>query len=376
MTRMDAIDPIAALKTTAARPFTEARAMPPGIYTSEAVCAAEKERIFARDWVCVGRAAALAKPGDYLTYDLAGQPIIVLRDQSGEIRALSNVCLHRMSTLLTGTGNRRLISCPYHAWTYNLDGTLRGAPFMTKNDCFDRAGLKLPVIRSEVWLGWIFVTLDPEAEPVARRLSKLAGEIAPFGMENYVEFFREEHVWDTNWKVLAENFMESYHLPACHAATIGGVSKIADYDMPEGEPAYNIHFISKDEKFRLACAHPDNTTLTGEWRTRNAIFSVYPSLMITVTPGYFWYLSMQPVSAGQVHIIFGGGFSPEFAADPEAETMIAEVKTLLDAVNVEDRGCTERVFKGVSSRLAAPGPMSHLERPLYDFTRYLADRLG
>lgn len=376
MTRMDAIDPIAELKATAARPFTEARAMPPGVYTSEAVCAAEKERIFARDWVCVGRAAALAKPGDYLTYDLAGQPIIVLRDQSGEIRALSNVCLHRMSTLLTGTGNRRLISCPYHAWTYNLDGTLRGAPFMTKNECFHREGLKLPEIRSEVWLGWIFVTLDAEAEPVARRLSKLAEEIAPFGMENYVEFFREEHVWDTNWKVLAENFMESYHLPACHAATIGGVSKIADYDMPEGEPAYNIHFISKDEKFRLACAHPDNTTLTGEWRTRNAIFSVYPSLMITVTPGYFWYLSMQPVSAGQVHIIFGGGFSPEFAADPEAETMIAEVKTLLDAVNVEDRGCTERVFKGVSSRLAAPGPMSHLERPLYDFTRYLADRLG
>jgi phenylpropionate dioxygenase-like ring-hydroxylating dioxygenase large terminal subunit len=373
---MDAIDPIAQLKATAARPFTEALAMPPGIYTSEAVCAAEKERIFSRDWVCVGRAASLAKPGDYLTYDLAGQPIIVVRDQAGEIRALSNVCLHRMSTLLTGSGNRRLISCPYHAWTYNLDGTLRGAPYMTRNECFHREGLKLPTIRSEVWLGWIFVTLNAEAEPVASRLSRLAEEIAPFGMENYVEFFREEHVWDTNWKVLAENFMESYHLPACHAATIGGVSNIAEHDMPEGEPAYNIHFISKDEKFRLACAHPANTTLTGEWRTRNAIFSVYPSLMITVTPGYFWYLSMQPVSAGKVHIIFGGGFSPDFAADPEAETMIAEVKALLDAVNVEDRGCTERVFKGVSSRLAAPGPMSHLERPLYDFTRYLADRLG
>ncbi|MFQ8430449.1 aromatic ring-hydroxylating oxygenase subunit alpha [Amaricoccus sp. W119] len=375
MTRMDAIDPIAELKATAARPFTQAMAMPPALYTSEAVCAAEKERIFARDWICVGRASRLAKPGEYMTYDLAGQPVIVLRDNDGEIRAMSNVCLHRMSTLLTGSGRRKVITCPYHAWMYELDGTLRNASYMDRNECFHREGMRLPQVRCEVWLGWIFITLNETAEPVARRLAKLAGEIAPFGMEDYVEFFREEHVWDTNWKVLAENFMESYHLPACHAATIGGVSNIAEFDLPEGEPAYNIHFISKDEKFRLACAHPANTRLTGEWRTRNAIFSVYPSLMITVTPGYFWYLSMQPVSAGQVHIIFGGGFSPDFANDPEAESMIAEVKALLDAVNVEDRGCTERVYKGVSSRLAAAGPMSHLERPLYDFARYLAERL-
>lgn len=375
MTRMDAIDPIAELKATAARPFTQAMAMPPALYTSEAVCAAEKERIFARDWICVGRASRLAKPGEYMTYDLAGQPVIVLRDNDGEIRAMSNVCLHRMSTLLTGSGRRKVITCPYHAWMYELDGTLRNASYMDRNECFHREGMRLPQVRCEVWLGWIFITLNETAEPVARRLAKLAGEIAPFGMEDYVEFFREEHVWDTNWKVLAENFMESYHLPACHAATIGGVSNIAEFDLPEGEPAYNIHFISKDEKFRLACAHPANTRLTGEWRTRNAIFSVYPSLMITVTPGYFWYLSMQPVTAGQVHIIFGGGFSPDFANDPEAESMIAEVKALLDAVNVEDRGCTERVYKGVSSRLAAAGPMSHLERPLYDFARYLAERL-
>ena len=375
MTRMDVLDPIAALKATAARPFAEARAMPPALYTSEAVCAAEKDRIFARDWVCVGRASRLGKPGEYLTYDLAGQPILVLRDQKGQIRAMSNVCLHRMSTLLAGSGRRKVITCPYHAWMYDLDGALLNASYMEKNDCFHRAGMRLPEIRSEVWLGWIFVTLNPEAEPVATRLAKLAEEIAPFGMADYVEFFREEHVWDTNWKVLAENFMESYHLPACHAATIGGVSDIADEAMPEGEPGYNIHFISKDEKFRLAVAHPANTALEGEWRRRSAIFSVYPSLMVTVTPGYFWYLSLRPVTAGQVHILFGGGFSPDFAKDPEAESMIAEVKGLLDAVNAEDRDCTERVFRGVSAPLAQAGPISHLERPLYDFARYLAERL-
>jgi len=195
-------------------------------------------------------------------------------------------------------------------------------------------------------------------------------------MESYTELFREEHVWDTNWKVLAENFMESYHLPACHAATIGGVSSIADAEMPEGAPAYNIHFITKDPSFTLSVAHKDNTTLQGEWRLKTAVFAIYPSLMITLTPGYFWYLSLHPKGPGQVHITFGGGLSPDFLADPEHEAHMAATKKLLDEVNEEDKGCTERVFRGVSSRLAAPGPMSHLERPLYDFSRYLADRLA
>lgn len=375
MTRMEQIDPITALQATAARPFEQATAMPPAVYTSEEVTRAELDRIFARDWICVGRAESLPKTGDYLTYQLAGQPVIVLRDAAGDIRAMSNVCLHRMSTLLQGTGRRKVITCPYHAWMYDLDGRLKNASYMDRNQCFHAEGMRLPQIRSEVWLGWIFITLNPDAPAVAETLAGLADEIAPFRMESYTELFREEHVWDTNWKVLAENFMESYHLPACHAATIGGVSSIADAEMPEGAPAYNIHFITKDPAFTLSVAHKNNKTLTGEWRLRTAVFAIYPSLMITLTPGYFWYLSLHPKGPGQVHITFGGGLSPDFLADPEHEAHMAATKTLLDEVNEEDKGCTERVFRGVSSPLAAAGPMSHLERPLYDFSRYLADRL-
>ncbi len=376
MTRMDDLDPLAALRATAARPFTDARAMPPGVYTSPVVLAAEMERIFARDWVCIGRASSLAAPGDYLTYTLAGQPIVVLRDRDGSIRAMLNVCLHRMSTLLEGRGNTRSIVCPYHAWTYNLDGSLRGAPAMTRNDGFCKDALALPQIRCTVWEGWVMVTLDPAAEPVERTLAGLAATLAPFGMARYVETFREEHAWDTNWKVLAENFMESYHLPVCHAGTIGGLSRIEDAEMPEGEAGYNLHFIQKDPSFTLSVAHPTNTTLTGDWRLKTAVFAVYPSLLITLTPGYFWYLSLHPLAPGRVHIVFGGGLSPEFVTDPAAPAHFAGLKALLDDVNAEDRGCTERVFRGVSSRLAAAGPMSHLERPLYDFARYLAQRLS
>src|SRR5512145_772306 len=122
------LDPIAELTPMAGAPFERARAIPTSAYTSQAMLDAELERIFRREWICVGRADQLATPGDYLTYELAGQPLMVLRDHAGQLRAMSNVCLHRMSTLLHGQGSTKTIRCPYHGWTYGLDGSLRGAP--------------------------------------------------------------------------------------------------------------------------------------------------------------------------------------------------------------------------------------------------------
>ncbi len=375
MNAFDRTDAVAELKTMAGARFEEASAMPKSVYTSEAFLAEELARIFRKDWVCVGRVDALPEPGDYLTYDLAGEPILVLRDREGRLRAMSNVCRHRMSTLLEGSGNVRAITCPYHAWTYNLDGTLRGAPVMTRNEAFRREDCRLPLLRCEEWLGWIMVTLDPDAAPVAEALAEVEGLIAQYGLENYTQTFSETHVWDTNWKVLAENFMESYHLPVCHAATVGGLSKLEEMDCPPGLPAFNYHFILKDDTLDIALAHPTNTRLTGDWRRTTTLLSIYPGLMITLTPGYFWYLVLHPRGVGRVHITYGGGMSPEFVNDPKSQEHFARLKTLLDAVNAEDKGCTEAVYRGLCSALARPGRLSHLERPIYDFANYLASRM-
>ncbi len=369
-------DPLSLLADAAGRPFEEARAMPPEVYTSHAFLEAELDCLFRREWICVGRADALKEPGDYVTWDIAGQPVAVVRDRSGALVAFSNVCLHRMSTLLTGRGRVRSIVCPYHAWTYNLDGSLRGAPAMTLNHDFRREDYRLPAIRCEEWLGWVFVTLDPNAAPVAERLAEVEDLIGDFAMEAYVETFYETHLWDTNWKVLAENFMESYHLPVCHAGTIGGLSKLDEMVCPEGRPAFNFHTILKDHSLKIALAHPSNTRLQGDRRRTTFLLAIYPSLLITLTPGYFWYLTLHPQGPGQVRIGFGGGMSPDYVNDPEAQTHFAAVKTLLDEVNVEDRGCTEKVYRGLSSPLARPGHLSHLERPNYDFARYLSTHLA
>jgi phenylpropionate dioxygenase-like ring-hydroxylating dioxygenase large terminal subunit len=356
-------------------PFSHARAMPKSVYTSTEFVALEERHIFAHDWICAGRAETLPNPGDFLTLTLAGEPVIVLRDRDGQVRAMSNVCRHRMSTLLEGRGHVRSIVCPYHAWTYNLDGSLRGAPAMTLNEGFCKEDITLPEIRCEVWQGWIMVTLNREAAAPEIALRGVRDLIPNLDMSTYTETYRETFRWATNWKVLAENFMESYHLPMCHAGTIGGASRLEEMVCPEGTDAFNYHWILKNDTVPLALAHPSNTTLTGDDRRKTWLLAIYPSLLITLTPGYFWYLSLTPDGPGHVNVLFGMGMSADWMADPDAPAHLARVKALLDDVNAEDKGCTERVYRGLLSDMAEPGPLSHLERPNYEFAQYLASRI-
>jgi len=369
------MDGVAELRKNVSVPFEKARAMPPSVYTSSDFLKRELSDIFSKDWFCVGRASAFASPGDYVTLDLAEQPIIVLRDSEGKLKAMSNVCRHRMSTLLEGRGNARSIVCPYHAWTYNLDGSLRGAPAMNLNEGFCKSNYQLPQIRCEEWLGWVFVTLNPDANPVARELAKVEELVGDYDMATYTETFFETHVWNTNWKVLAENFMESYHLPVCHAGTIGGLSKLEEMVCPPGEEAFNYHTILKDDSLTIAMAHANNDRLQGERRRMTYLLAIYPSLLITLTPGYFWYLTLHPEEVGKVRIGFGGGMSKDYVNDPDAQANFTQLKTLLDEVNVEDKGCTEKVYRGLCSTSAEPGHLSHLERPNYDFAQYINKRL-
>ena len=356
-------------------PFNQALAMPKSVYTSAEFLAQEQKHVFGQDWLCAGRADALPNAGDYLTMEIAGEPIIVLRDKDGHLRAMSNVCRHRMSKLLEGRGTTNSIVCPYHAWTYNLDGSLRGAPAMAGNQAFCKDQIALPKIRCQDWLGWIMVSLNPDAPDPHESLQEVENLVGYLDMGSYRETFRESFRWRTNWKVLAENFMESYHLPVCHAGTIGGSVDLMKMTCPEGSPAFNYHFIVKNDSIPLSLAHPDNTQLVGDQRRITWLLSIYPSLMITLTPGYFWYLCLTPDGVDHVNVLYGGGMSADWCADPKAEGYLKTVKALLDDVNIEDKDCVEKVYAGIEAGLSAPGPLSHLERPNFEFAQYLASRI-
>ena len=369
---------LTSLKKLAATPLEAATAPPKAIYTLPDITAHEMDRIFASEWLCAGRADELPNPGDYMAFECGAQPLIIIRGADGALSARSNICRHRMMRLVDGRGNTRKFTCPYHAWTYNLEGQLVGAAYMDRTTCFNKSDIQLPAVRCEEYLGWIYVCLDPDVEPVAHMLADLTEKLLPYNMQDYVTIFTEDHVWDTNWKCLTENFMEGYHLPVAHRDTVGGHFPVEEtqFDGRGSFPHFTSQLFVKTGTAPVGTAHPDNTSLTGKWRNISVMPTVFPSHMYVLAPDHLWYLALQPDGPGRTRIRYGAALAPEvLAAQSDPETYIAETKTFLDAVQLEDKNVVEGIFAGAKAPLSSPGPLSWLERENHEFTQYLARRL-
>ncbi|MBL8908673.1 MAG: Rieske 2Fe-2S domain-containing protein [Rhizobiales bacterium] len=371
---------LSGLHEVARSPLEEAFTIPPAIYSSPEIHALEARRIFATDWLCPGLAADIPNPGDYITYTINDQPIFVIRGKDGGIRSFSNVCLHRMMTLVEGSGNCGRITCPYHGWTYDTEGRVIGAGHMGHRDPeFDKKGYRLPELRTEIWHGWIYVTLNQDATPVSKLLAELDPQVARYGLGDYVSVARQDHVWKTNWKLLTENFMEGYHLPVAHKATVGAWMPIDSVGFPEKVyDAFTWQTFTKEENAKYGRAHPNNTRLEGEWRYTTVMPTVFPSHMYVLAPDHMWYLSLRPKGVDEVHVRFGLALAPEVneALGDTRPQWLAGVIAFFDKVNAEDKFVVEGIAVGSRAPLAKPGPLSWLEREVHDFARYLDRRLN
>lgn len=375
-----------ALAEHALLPFEEARMLPSAAYTSAEVLGREHDRIFAREWICVARTADLPANGDYLTVSIpaagGGQrSVIVVRDNDGVISAFDNVCAHRGSQLLRGCGNESRITCPYHAWVYRLDGQLIGAPYMNRTvdvsgKPFDAGDFRLARIRLEVWEGFVFVTQNPDAADVAAQLAGLADVVARYQMAGYVPVHQQVDVWDTNWKLLYENFMDAYHVFKVHKDSFGkdGDSTL-DTTMHSGSDCFAHHVVVHGDDATSGVAHRDNTSLTGDWRRTVVLGAAFPTHLMQLQPDWLWYLQLSPLGVDRVRIRWDVSVAPEVLADQaDPPAYVAELLDLLHTVNAEDRPIVEGVFQSVHPKMAR-GPFSYLERNVYDFDRFIAKSL-
>lgn len=369
---LDRIDELAAL------PPGKTMAMPPSAYLSKKLYTLEKERIFARDWICLGRTEEIPQTGDYLTGTINDQPLFAIRGRDGGVRTFSNVCLHRMMRLLTGRGSCRGITCPYHGWAYSIDGQLKGAPYMKERPGFDPKGMSLPEVRTEIWEGWIYVTLDPNTVSITEQLAPLHDVVGRYRMGDYVQVVTQDHLWNTNWKLLTENFMEGYHLPVAHKATVGAWTPPDQCEFPDDVyEAFTYQLFQKTGDATLGTAHPDNTQIEGPWRNTSVLPTVFPTHMTVLAPDHLWYLILRPEGPGQVNVRFGAAIAPEvLAATPDIEGFREEVIGFFDRVNEEDRFVVEGIHEGAKAPLSEAGPLCWLERELHDFQKYLSRRLS
>ena len=371
------------LKDAAARPFEDARPIPPEVHHSPAFFALERERIFAKEWICIGRADEVAEPGDYLTFEAAGVPVFATRQADGSVKAFVNACAHRFARLLSEErGSAKEIVCPYHAWTYDGGGCLLRAPYMDMQEGFDPAHHGLRELKTEIWEGFLFVTLANEpAKTLAEALAPLHDQVVGrFAMGNYRAVLRETMIWQANWKNLIENFTESYHVPIAHGNSFAHHRKrIKDYVCGADNDHFGYHHAPQPAATGPGAAHPSNRRLEGEWRRMMVDFCVFPGLLVTLMPDYLWYITVQPLGIDRMRATWGVAAPPEVLNDlGEADytAWLAEMKKFIDVANSEDKPLVEALHKGSASPLLPAGTLHPIERNLWQFTRYLARVCG
>ena len=368
-----------AVARNASLPDELAEATPPQVYTSPEFLELELDEIFNHEWFCVGRVDEFANPGDFRTTQIGRDPVIVLRDRDGQLRAMSNICRHRMSTLLEGEGNLKgRITCPYHAWTYNLDGQLIGAAHMRDN--FDKKQVCLPQFSVEVWQGWVYVSLDPDAAPLAPRLKPLSERLANYKLDGYETLFRAEEIWPTNWKILVQNFTEGYHLFVAHAKTIEPAMPTRLANAMYGGEAFSLYEqgrVPGASYERSSAMTVENPDLTEEEKNKAVLFAMFPTHVCSVVAERTFWLSLQPYGTDHVRVFWGADVYPgSVPSDPEERRAYAEeLKAGFDAINDEDKPIISTIVQNAKALAAAPGRLSPKERTVWNFQQYLAKRL-
>lgn len=343
-----------------------ARTMPGEFYTSPDILAEETEKIFARDWHCVGRVGRLAEPGDWFLQTIAGESLIILRDRSGQIRAFFNICRHRGTRLCqTDSGQAsETIQCPYHAWTYTTDGRLIGAPHMQDVEGFNKKDYSLHAAHVALWEGFIFVSIADEPVPFETAWAPMIGRLTRYNLPELIVGFKVRYQVAANWKLVFQNYSECLHCPTIHPE----LTRVLPYqsganDLTEGPflGGY-MEIVAPNESATMsgrACGLPVNPEMAEEDRRRAFYYTFMPNMLLSMHPDYVNFYMVWPVTADTTIVesewLFHPGNLKHSSYNPEDAIRFWEV------TNRQDWDIIERSQLGIRSRRYQPGPYSARE---------------
>ena len=334
-------------------------------YSDPDVLALAQRAIFARSWQYAGRADEVAEPGDCLTCRAGPHPIVVVRGRDGVLRALHNVCRHRGSRLLSGSGEcGKAIRCLYHGWTYRLDGRLIGVPEGREIADLDKSRLGLHQVRAEVFCGLIFINLDPGAEPLGERLAGLGERLARYDLPRLKRFGQGGDVQPANWKVVVENYIEGYHIPIAHPSLM----RLLDYQRYDVEIHddwvwFEAPMRDKPSDNRLERAYQRLVRpapgLGPEDRRVWRFVLIYPNTTIDLYPDQVNTWRLWPDGANVTRDDWGTFRHPD---SPRSSRVVQRINNVLNkTVLKEDVDLVENVQRGIRSRGYHPGPLSRRE---------------
>ena len=356
------------------------RTMPGRYYTAPEIYQEEAEKIFGEYWHCVGRESQIAQPGDYYLQDLAGESLIIVRDRSGMARAFYNVCRHRGTRLCEEHQGRfsETIQCPYHAWTYGLDGRLLGAPHMADAVGFDKMDYPLHEAAIDSWEGFLFVSLGRKPKPLPESLGPLVGRFGRFSLPGLRPGGRREYDTQANWKLIFQNYSECLHCPMIHP----GLARISPYlsgtnDLYEGA-SLGGHMLLNEGIGSLtmsgrSCGLPVGHLPT-EDMNRVYYYSIFPNLLLSLHPDYVMFHTVWPRGPGRTRIICEWLFNPASFETPGFDPN--DAVSFWDMTNQQDWHICEQSQAGQGSRRYTSGPYSPRESVPAAWDSYYLDVMG
>jgi Rieske 2Fe-2S family protein len=346
-----------------------AKTLPQRYFASPDVFAREQEEIFAKQWVLVGHQSQISKAGDYFVANVANESLIIVLDQKSTIRGFYNVCRHRGTRLREDrSGHASAIQCPYHAWTYGLDGRLMGAPHMDGVPGFNKADYSLHAVNLALWEGFIFVNLAESPTPLEEWFAPLAGKFSHWNLPTLRSAKRIEYDVQANWKLVFENYSECYHCPGVHPA----LSKLSPYDsaendLTEGPFLGGFMSITKGNSLTMsgnACALPVGDVSAEDFH-RVFYYSIFPNMLLSMHPDYVMVHQLWPQSPERTLIYCDWFFHPEAEAagitDPSHRFNPEDAIEFWDITNKQDWHVCELSQRGIASRAYQPGPYSSRE---------------
>ena len=329
--------------------LAEAATIPASWYTDSAMAALERDRVFAATWQAVGNVEQVVNCGDFFTTEVAGEPLLVVRDAGGELRAFYNVCRHHAAAVATAKcGHAQSFRCPYHGWNYGLDGSLKGMPEFAGVCNFRREDNGLVPVAVEIWEKLVFVNLTPKPEPLKAFLGDMAGRVAPLGLASLRYHSRKEYTLNCNWKVYVDNYLDGgYHVPHLHKG-LNSVLDYTHYTIENGE-----HYCLQSSPMVSSEEHADVAeTRKGD---RAWYYWLYPNFMINVYEGVMDTNRVVPLGTDRCRVIFDFYFAD---ISPEREAYnLASIATS-DTVQDEDVAICESVQRGLGSRAYGAGRLS------------------
>ncbi len=359
---------------TARRALAAGQALPGWCYTSPRCFQAEIEHIHRHNWIFAGRADELQTQGDYRTIDTVGGPLILLRDNDGVLRAFANCCRHRGSLLLTGNGNARAIVCPYHAWSYRLDGTLIAAPTMGRRPGFDKDAHALAPVRLETWQGFLFVNFDSAAPPLRDCLGDLPDVLGCYRFDAMLCTWRTEIACRCNWKLLVENALEAYHTGSVHAATVGAqrekiIPTRGDWVCLQVLSERSIAVLTDQPPF------PPIDGLDAQARQGSYFTMILPTTQFACAQDAMWWLAMRPVAADRTILSLGGCFPRTTVARADFAPNAHAYYDRWRRVAEEDVGILEGQQQGLGSILYTPGRLSARDALVSAVDKWVLERI-